>query len=90
MLRRVLSHGAIALFWLLHFLPLPVLARVGQGLGALLYRVGGRRRRIAQTNLALCFPELDEAQRSALLRQSFTALGIGLFASLMMGFVSRV
>ena len=75
MLRRALSHGAIALFWLLHFLPLPVLARVGQGLGALLYRVGGRRRHIALTNLALCFPELDPAAREALARAHFAVLG---------------
>lgn len=75
MLRRALSHGAIALFWLLHFLPLPVLARVGQGLGALLYRFGGRRRRIALTNLALCFPELDADAREALARAHFGVLG---------------
>ena len=75
MLRRALSHGAIALFWLLHFLPLPWLARVGEVLGALLYRFGSRRRRIAQTNLELCFPELDADARLALARAHFRALG---------------
>lgn len=75
MLRRALSHCAIALFWLLHFLPLPLLARVGQLLGALLYRVGGSRRRIALTNLALCFPDLTARQRETLARAHFRALG---------------
>jgi KDO2-lipid IV(A) lauroyltransferase len=75
MLRRALSHGAIALFWLLHFLPLALLTPLGVGLGAVLYRVGGRRRRIAQTNLALCFPELDDAAREALARAHFAVLG---------------
>ena len=75
MLRRALSHGAIALFWLLHFLPLPLLARVGQLLGTLLYHIGSRRRRIALTNLALCFPELSDSQRQTLAREHFRVLG---------------
>lgn len=75
MLRRALSHGAIALFWLLHFLPLPLLARVGQLLGTLLYHIGNRRRRIALTNLALCFPELSDSQRQTLAREHFRVLG---------------
>lgn len=75
MLRRALSHGAIALFWLLHLLPLPLLARVGQLLGSLLFRLGGRRRRIALTNLALCFPDLSKSERQALAKAHFRALG---------------
>ena len=75
MLRRTLSHGAIALFWMLHFLPLPLLARVGQSLGTLLFHLGGRRRRIALTNLALCFPELTDSERLALAKAHFRALG---------------
>ena len=75
MLRRALSHGAIVLFWLLHFLPLPLLARVGQLLGALLFHIGNRRRRIALTNLALCFPELSDSQRQTLARRHFRVLG---------------
>ena len=75
MLRRALSHGAVAVFWLLHFLPLAVLARLGQGLGLLLYGFGARRRKIALINLSLCFPELDERQRRALARAHFRILG---------------
>ena len=75
MLKRALSHAAVAVFWLLHFLPLPILARLGEGLGALLYRIGARRRKIVLTNLSLCFPELDESQHQALARAHFRMLG---------------
>jgi KDO2-lipid IV(A) lauroyltransferase len=37
------------------------------------------RRRIAARNLELCFPELDEGSRIALLREHFAALGTSLF-----------
>ena len=75
MLKRALSRAAVAVFWLLHFLPLPILARLGEGLGEVLYRFGARRRKIAQLNLSLCFPELDERQRQALARAHFRILG---------------
>ena len=66
---------AIAMMWLLHWLPLAVLAPLGQGLGRLLYALAGERRRIALTNLRLCFPELSEAERIALARRHFAAFG---------------
>ena len=75
MLKRALSRAAVAVFWLLHFLPLPILARLGEGLGEVLYRLGTRRRKIALVNLSLCFPELDEQQRRALARAHFRILG---------------
>lgn len=75
MAKRLLSHAAVALFWLLHFLPLPLLAALGRGLGRLLLTLGKRRRHIAATNLALCFPELDAAAREQRLRAHFEAIG---------------
>ena len=75
MFKRLFSQLAVAIFWLLHFLPLPLLARLGKHVGRLLYRFGARRRRIAETNLALCFPSLDADQRKALTRAHFEALG---------------
>ena len=62
-----------ALMWLLHFLPLAVLARVGAGLGTILYAVAGARRRVVLTNLRLCFPELGEGARRQLARAHFRA-----------------
>lgn len=67
---------AIALLYLLYrLLPLPMLGRVGEGLGLLLYAVAASRRRIGATNLRLCFPELSTAERRRLLRAHFRALG---------------
>ena len=61
----------LGLMWLLPWLPLPVLAALGQGLGALLYRLAGSRRRIALRNLELCFPDMPQAQREAVAREHF-------------------
>ena len=61
----------IFLMWLLHFLPLPLLAWVGNALGMLLYALGAERRRVAATNLRLCFPQMGERERGALVRAHF-------------------
>ena len=61
----------LGLMWLLHWLPLPVLAALGQRLGALLYRLAGSRRRIALRNLELCFPDMPPAEREAVAREHF-------------------
>ena len=64
---------------LLARLPWGLQRALGRGLGHVLRRAMGSRRRIAQRNLALCFPGLDAPARDALLRAHFDALGIGLF-----------
>lgn len=63
----------VAFLWLLHWLPLPVLRALGAGLGRLLYAVGLERRKVALTNLRLCFPDKTEAEREALARRHFVA-----------------
>lgn len=63
----------IGLLWLLHWLPLPLQAALGNALGWLLALLPGRRRRIVATNLALCFPDLSPGRRRRLLRQTFQA-----------------
>jgi len=65
----------LALMWLLHWLPLPLLAALGRGLGYVLYALVGERRRVTLTNLGLCFPELAEGERTALARRHFAAFG---------------
>ncbi len=66
-----LARLLLAGIWLLHWLPLPLLAALGRGLGALLFRLAGARRRVALRNLALCFPEHTPAQHQALAREHF-------------------
>jgi KDO2-lipid IV(A) lauroyltransferase len=72
----MLARLGIGLLWLLHFLPWPALSAVGRTLGRLGYFLAGSRRRIALTNLRLCFPELPAAQRTALCKSHFRALGV--------------
>ncbi len=52
---------------------------LGRGIGGVMRRVLGSRRRIAARNLELCFPGLDSTARDALLRAHFASLGIGVF-----------
>ena len=65
----------LSAMWLLHFLPLPLLAFLGEMLGMLLYLLGSERRRVARINLGLCFPSMTAAERESLLRQHFRSLG---------------
>ncbi|HEX5358128.1 MAG TPA: lipid A biosynthesis acyltransferase [Aquabacterium sp.] len=62
---------ALAILWLLHFLPLPVLAAIARGMGALLFKLATSRRRVGLRNLELCFPQMPAAEREALLRAHF-------------------
>lgn len=66
---------AVGLLWLLHFLPLPWLRALGAGFGRLLFVLGRERRRVALTNLGLCFPELGAEDRRRLALQHFIAFG---------------
>ncbi|MEY8875517.1 MAG: lipid A biosynthesis acyltransferase [Leptothrix sp. (in: b-proteobacteria)] len=65
----------LGLLWLLHWLPLGLQAALGRGLGALLWRVGKSRRRIALRNLELCMPEKTPAEREVIARDLFGWLG---------------
>jgi KDO2-lipid IV(A) lauroyltransferase len=62
---------ALSILWLLHWLPLPVLAALAQGMGRLLFGLAGSRRKVGLRNLELCFPDMPQAEREALLRQHF-------------------
>ncbi|MCX2860771.1 lipid A biosynthesis acyltransferase [Paucibacter sp. PLA-PC-4] len=75
MLGRLSAHLFIGLLWLLHFLPLGLLAALGRGLGWLLWHAAGSRRKVALRNLELCFPEQTPVQRELLAREHFGWLG---------------
>jgi len=53
-------------------------AGIARVLGTVWRRAASRRRRIAQANLAYCFPDLGDAERTALLEGHFRSLGFGL------------
>ena len=72
---------------LVALLPYRALHALGRLLGKLTQRLPGERRRIAQRNLEICFPELDAAERSRLLQATLADLGMMLveFAFAWMG-----
>jgi len=63
---------------LLVALPMTLALSCGRAFGWLMYHGLPKRRHIAQRNIELCFPELDEAGRERLLHQNFASMGISL------------
>ena len=72
----------LGLLWLLCWLPWRVQLGLGRQIGHLGWTLAGKRRRDTLTNLALCFPELDETERVRMGREVFVQASIGLFESL--------
>lgn len=69
----------IGLLRLSIWLPYRLILPLGRGVGWIALRLGHKRRRIAEINLRLCFPERTEEERAALVREHFASLGIALF-----------
>lgn len=61
------------------FLPWKAKLWLGRALGEFGYRFIKRRRHIAETNVRLCFPELNASEQQALVKRIFHANGIGVF-----------
>lgn len=69
---------AVALGWLIARLPHRLLVSIGRGVGALVYRLGGSRLRIARANARLIYPDATERERETFVRDVFRHTGIGL------------
>jgi Kdo2-lipid IVA lauroyltransferase/acyltransferase len=63
----------------LSLLPLPLLLRLGEGLGGLAGRLWRSRRHVVRVNLKLCFPALAGAALEREVDAHFKALGAGIF-----------
>ena len=74
----MLMRLSVFVLWLLHFLPLGMLAALGNGIGSLLYYLAAERRHVGEVNLKLCFPQMSEAARNTLLRNHFRMFARGL------------
>lgn len=57
----------------------PAMLRLGRLLGHLLYLAIPSRRRVVLTNLQLCFPSMDQAQREHVARESVIATATAVF-----------
>lgn len=68
-----LAFGALRLICLL---PHRWALAVGRGIGKLAHRFAGTRLAIVRRNIELCFPELSTAERDALAKRHFEALGM--------------
>ena len=88
-LSRLGARAVLGLLWLLHWLPLGVQDALGHGLGALLWRLGASRRRVALRNLELCLPEKPPAEREAIARAHFGWLGRSFLERGMLWYASR-
>src|SRR5262245_60455836 len=68
-----MTRFAIALMWLLHFLPSRLISMVGSGIGALAFRLIRERRMVTRINLAKCFPQKSAEDPERLARAHFRA-----------------
>jgi KDO2-lipid IV(A) lauroyltransferase len=69
---------ALGLLWSVTRLPYAWQLGLGRLLGRLALRIARHRRRIAEVNIELCFPERTDAERRRLVSEHFESLGIGL------------
>ncbi|MET0255269.1 MAG: lipid A biosynthesis lauroyl acyltransferase, partial [Luteibacter sp.] len=66
----------VGFIWLIAHLPFRWLMRLGRLAGRLALHLNPERRRIASTNIALCFPELDPEAQKALVRANLCDVGM--------------
>lgn len=71
---------ALALLWLLHFLPLLVLDALGALLGELLFLLIAPRRRITLINMQRVFPDKSPSEQRALAREHFRHMASALLS----------
>jgi KDO2-lipid IV(A) lauroyltransferase len=69
---------AIGAMYASAWLPWRVKRWLGKGIGLAVWRLATRRRRITETNVALCFPEKNEDEQRRLVKEIFMANGMGL------------
>jgi len=73
----------MGLGWALAQMPLPAQMWLGRRLGELAYALLWSRRRVVATNLALCFPRMNAAERQALVLANFRSVGMGAMETLL-------
>ncbi|WP_448569292.1 LpxL/LpxP family Kdo(2)-lipid IV(A) lauroyl/palmitoleoyl acyltransferase [Thalassotalea ganghwensis] len=69
----------VLILYTISWLPYRLQLLMGKALGRLLLKIGSSRKRIAEKNLALCFPEMSQQERDKLLVKNFENTGIALF-----------
>ncbi len=79
-------HPRFWLIWILYgllrlisYVPYRKQTGLGRLLGRMLLHISSKRRKIAEANLQLCFPEWTDEQRRQTLKKHFESLGMSLF-----------
>jgi len=70
--------AGIAAMWIAARLPLRLQWWLGKRIGDVAYHLAAPRRHITEVNIRLCFPELTNTEKQALVRNAFRANGIGI------------
>jgi KDO2-lipid IV(A) lauroyltransferase len=68
-----MSRVVFAFMYAVHFLPLAVVAAIGNVVGAIAFWLIPERRAVTRINLQKCFPHLPEDEREQLARAHFRA-----------------
>ncbi len=76
----------ISVMYLLSLLPFKVQLALGRGIGRLAMRIMKKRQVTIRRNLELCFPQMEECQREAILKDNIDNTGIALFETAMAWF----
>ena len=66
---------AFFVLYLIQLLPFRLIHLLADAVGTLAYYAVAPRRKVGEVNLRLCFPELSEAERTALLKRHFRHMG---------------
>lgn len=75
--------ASLALLWSIAQLPVRANQALGRGLGHLLYRVAKSRRRVAERNIELCFPEYSPQKRAETVKGVVLGCGMSITESAM-------
>jgi KDO2-lipid IV(A) lauroyltransferase len=73
----------VLIMYTISWLPYKFQIFLGRQIGKLIFKIGLSRKKVAERNLALCFPEMEEAEREQLLRKNFESAGIALLETAM-------
>ena len=73
------SWAAIAVLRLIAALPFTAKLKAGKFIGILAHRFAKKRRHVTETNIRLCFPDLNDYEQKQLVREVFIQNGIGFF-----------
>ncbi len=78
----------ISIMYLLSLLPFRVQLALGSGIGRIAMRLMKKRKVTIKRNLELCFPDISQQEREAILKDNIDNAGIALFETAMAWFWS--